>query len=198
MTEEKYHFEKNVFSREDYNFEFSPDENIIKEILKYKKLGKVLDLGCGEGGTTLKLAELGFDVTCVDISKTVIKKLKKEAEKKMIKINSIIADLENYPIREDYDIIISTGTFHFLSEKSLRELLEDCKKKTNNKGLNIFKVLLEGDPSQEDDSEGYYFKLKELKEIYSEWNILNYEEFEEYDEDEEWNNKIGFLIAQKN
>jgi len=39
MTEEKYFFEKEVFSREDYEFTFEFDESLITELLKYKKGG---------------------------------------------------------------------------------------------------------------------------------------------------------------
>ena len=80
--------------------------------------------------------------------------------------------------------------------KSLK-LIKDCKNHTNKSGLNIFEVLLEGDPSQEDDSEGYYFKKGELKEIYCDWKIESYEEYEEYDEEEKWNNKLARIIAIK-
>ena len=49
---------------------------IVKSLLKYKKLGKVLDLGAGEGRNSIFLAEKGFDVTAIDISEIGINKLK--------------------------------------------------------------------------------------------------------------------------
>ena len=119
MTEEKMFFEEKVFSRDDYEFTFKKDEELIEEILKHKKSGKVLDLGCGEAGISLALAEKGFEVTCIDISKTAINKVKKEAEKRNIKINAFVKDLENFEFKEDYDIIIGTGIFHFLPEKKI-------------------------------------------------------------------------------
>ena len=124
-------------------FKFEPDEEMIKNILKYKKSGKVLDLGCGEGGTSLALAKKGFDVTCIDISRIAINKIKKEAEKKGIKINAICTDLENYEIDKEYDIIIGSGIFHFLSKEKAFELIKKCKDETKINGINIFEVLLE-------------------------------------------------------
>ena len=70
-------------------------------------------------------------------------------------------------------------------------------KHTKKDGLNVFEVLLQGDPSKEEDSEGYYFKSNELKDLYSNWDILDYEEYEFYDEEEEQTNRIAYLIAKK-
>jgi len=197
MTEEKMFFEKEVFSKKDYKFTFEKDEELIEEILKHKKSGKVLDLGCGEAGTSLFLAEKGFIVTCIDISKTAINNINKEAKKRKIKINAFVKDLENFEFKENYDIIIGTGIFHFIPEKKTLKLIKDIKNHTSEGGLNIFEAFLEGDPSQEEDSEGYYFKSNELKNLYSDWKILDYEEYEDYDEEEEQTNKIAYLVAKK-
>ncbi len=197
MSEEKKFFEEKVFSRKDYEFTFEADEELIEEILKNKKSGKVLDLGCGEAGTSLSLAEKGFEVTCVDISKTAIKNIKIEAKKRVVKIIAFDVDLEKFEFKEDYDIIIGTGIFQFIPEKYSLKLIKDIMKHTKKDGLNIFEVFLQGDPSQEKDSEGHYFKQNELKELYSNWDILDYEEYEDYDGEEEQTNKIAYLIAKK-
>lgn len=196
MTEEKYFFEKEVFSNPDYKFHFEVDKELLDEILKLKKLGKVLELGCGEGGMSLELAKMGFDVICIDISKSAINKIKSEAEKRKIKINAVCGDLDNYNLEENYDVIIANGFFHFLKKERTLDLIEDCKKHTNKGGINIFEVLVEGDPSQEKDSEGYYFPRDKLRELYLDWEILDYDEYEDYD-DEEWNNKLARIIAIK-
>lgn len=197
MTEEKRFFEEKVFSRKDYEFTFEVDVELIEEILKNKKSGKILDLGCGEAGTSLSLAEKGFEVTCIDISKTAIKNIKIEAEKRDVKIMAFVADLEKFEFKEDYDIIIGTGIFHFIPEKASLRLIKNIMKHTKKDGLNVFEAFLQGDPSQEEDSEGYYFKQDELKGLYSNWDILDYEEYEDYDKEEEQTNKIVYLVAKK-
>lgn len=196
MTEEKYFFEKSMFSSKNYEFTFEYDETLIHELSKYKTSGNVLDLGCGEGGTSLHLAEKGFDVTCIDISKTAIKKLNKEARKRNLKIKTVVADLESFDFEEKYDVILALGVFHFFSEGILKKLLLKIKNNTINDGLNVFEAFLEGDPSQE-DSEGNYFKKHELKKLYADWKIIKYKEYEKYDEDEDCNNKLAYLMAKK-
>lgn len=197
MTKEKYFFEEEVFSNPHYEFNFEINEELIEEILKIKKTGKVLELGCGKGGTSLELAKKGFDVTCIDISKSAINKIKREAKNRKIKINAICEDLDSYNLKETYDIIIANGFFHFLKKERALELIEDCQIHTNQEGVNIFEVMIEGDPSQEEDSEGYYFPSNQLKRLYSDWKIIDYEEYEDYDEEEGWNNKLAGIIAVK-
>lgn len=197
MTKEKHFFEKEVFSNPSYDFRFESDEELIKDILNLKRSGKILELGCGEGGTSIELAKKGFEVTCIDISKSAIDTIREKTEKESIKMNAICADLENYDLNENYDIIIATGFFHFLKKEKSLNLIENCKKHTNQKGINVFEVMIEGDPSQQEDSQGYYFPKNKLKEIYSEWEIEYYEEYEDYDKEEGWNNKLAVIIAIK-
>jgi tellurite methyltransferase len=191
MTEEKYFFEKKVYNQKGYKFRFKADKEILRIILNFKKAGRVLDLGCGEAGISLNLAERGFDVTCIDISQTAITAIKKEAKRRKLKMSAICEDLENFKPKEKYDIVLGMGIFHFLSKSQTLSLIDALKKKTNMGGIHIIDAFLEGDPSQEEDSEGYYFKENELKKFYFNWKIIDYEEYRE------GKSKLATLIAQK-
>ena len=83
---EKHYFKKEVFSNPNFKFESEEDEELIKSVLKLKRSGKVLDLGCGEAGNSFALAEKGFEVTCIDISKTAIDYIRKEAKKRKLSV----------------------------------------------------------------------------------------------------------------
>lgn len=197
MNKEKDFFEEHVFSDKNHFFTFEKDKELIKNILKYKKAGKILDIGCGEAGTSLVLAEKGFDVTCVDISKTVIKEIRDEAKRRNIEIDAVIDDLETFNISKNYDIVIGTGIFHFISKEKVLDLIDKLKNCTKEGGINVFEVFLQGDPSQDESSEGYYFNKNELKNIYSKWEIIDYDEYEEYDKKEKHTNKMAFFMAKK-
>lgn len=198
MTDEKYFFEKEVFSRKGYIFKFTYDQELIQDILKLKRTGKVLDLGCGEGGNSLELAKKGFDVTCIDISKTAIQNIKEFAKKNKIKINAICADIEEYNLTQKYDVIIGTGMFHFFAKELVEKLIKKIKDSTKKGGINIFNVFLNGDPTQEYNLEGYYFQRGDLQKRYSNWKIKIYEEYDDFDEDKSTTNKIARIIAIKN
>lgn len=194
MAEDKYYFE-GVFSKQDYHFSFNENRELIELILKNKKTGKVLDLGCGEGGNSIKLSSLGFDVTCVDISKTAIQKIREEAKKRKISLKAICEDISNYKINEYHDVVIMTGVFHFFPKRVALALLNNVKNKTRSSGLNILDVFLKGNSIEH--TGGYFFKKNELKDIYSDWNIINYEEYEELNKEEGEIDKYLFLVAKK-
>ncbi len=191
MHKEKFHFEKEVFS-ENYEFKFHIDSELIKSILFFKKKGKVLDIGVGDSGTSLRLAELGFEVTCIDISEKCINALKKESEKRGLKITLLCCDAESFDFKENYDIIIATGILHFLSRDKVLGFLEKLKNHTNKDGLNIIDAFLKGSKCER-DSEGYYFKKGELLKIYSDWQVLKHEFYKDSEE-----NLCEFLICQRN
>ena len=72
QTKNKYEtYEKKVYSA----FREKEYIEIIKKGLSgfdYRKNGKVLDLGCGAGVSSIVLSNLGFDVTGIDISSNLI------------------------------------------------------------------------------------------------------------------------------
>lgn len=171
MDEDKYYFEKHIYSNSKYEFSHNYDKEIIEDILKIKKASKVLDLGCGEGGNSLKLFELGFNVTCVDISKTAIKEIKQ----KNSKIDVFQFDIEEYKIIENYDVVLLLGITHFLKDKL--KIISNVQNKTNKTGINII--------------DSYKSEIN-LKEIYSNWEILKYEEY--IDDDL---NEMVYFVAKK-
>jgi len=163
MKPDKYHFEK-LFSQKK-SFVFRYDRGIIRDILKHKKRGKVLDIGCGSGGLSLDLAQKGFEVTCIDISKTAISKIKEEAKKRKVKLTAICADLEKYKIEKTYDIILALGVLQFLGEEG-ESWIKQIQKHTKKDGINIIdafrnKWLLKG----------------KLESLYSQWKVLEKEEY---------------------
>ncbi len=70
--------------------------------------GKVLDAGCGSGRDCFYLAEQGFKVYGVDISKVAIGKARAEAEKRGLDITFTIDDLEKLVYSDEkFDAIYS-------------------------------------------------------------------------------------------
>jgi 2-polyprenyl-3-methyl-5-hydroxy-6-metoxy-1,4-benzoquinol methylase len=140
MTEDKFYFEKR-FSRKNYKFIFDYEKDIIKNILRYKKEGKVLDLGCGEGGNSIELAKRKFDVTCIDISKTAIKQIKEESKKRKLKVKAICEDLNLFKGAEKYDVILFLGVSHFI--KNPLKLIKHLMEILNKGGVFILDILKE-------------------------------------------------------
>ncbi len=166
MNPSKTHFH-NLYSKKDYKFTHKPDQELIQEILEQKQSGSVLDLGCGEGGNSLALAEKGFNVTCIDISETAINKIKQESEKRKLNITTITADLEDYKIERNYDIILAMGILQFFGESG-GNYIEKLQRHTKKEGLNIIDAFV-----------NKWLPKDKLKESYDGWSILDYEEYKQ-------------------
>lgn len=150
---------------------------LVKNILKYKTSGSVLDLGAGEGRNSLFLASKGFNVEAIDFSDTAIEKLKNFAKEKNISVKAEAANMLNYEIEGLKDIIVSTYIFHHLTHDDVYKLIKKIKTKTNRGGLNVISAFLEkGDLVSY--SRNFLLAREELKNLYSDWKVLEYEEKE--------------------
>ena len=79
-------------------------EQTLFKVLKNKK-GKLLDVGCNNGTTSLLLAKKGFEVYGIDNDRALIKKLKKN---KAIKV--VFGDCEKkFPYKDNFFDIVWVG-----------------------------------------------------------------------------------------
>lgn len=83
--------------------------------LQEKKSGKILELCCGTGRLTLPLAEQGFNITGVDISKTMLDRAKNKTAETNLDITFIEADIRYLTLPDTYDaIFIPFNSIHHL------------------------------------------------------------------------------------
>ena len=70
--------------------------------------GRALDLGCGEGGDSIWLAQHGWQVTGVDIATTAIARAEDLAMRRGIpggRVDLVVADLASWRPSEAYDLV---------------------------------------------------------------------------------------------
>ena len=83
------------------------------------RVGRVLDIGCGTGTNVLYLAEKGFDVSGVDISKVAIRKAAAKARERDLKCGFYMLDFLDTEvvsrIFSTFDVVLDVGCFHSLS-----------------------------------------------------------------------------------
>jgi tellurite methyltransferase len=145
----------------------------LKRNLPLLPKGRVLDIATGEGRNAVFLAQHGFDVDAVDISKMGLRKARKLAKEMGVKIHTFHADFETYQIKKgEYDLIIN---FYFLK----RSLIPKIKKALKKGGRVIFETyILEhrnlgtGGPKQSK----YFLKPNELLSLFNGFRILLYRE----------------------
>ena len=92
----------------DYIFGDQPCQWLIMNQHRFQQSGQALALGDGEGRNGVFLAELGLQVTSVDLSEVGLSKARDLATKRGVSIQTVHADLEYYEIDpESQDLIIS-------------------------------------------------------------------------------------------
>lgn len=105
-----------------------------------------LDLACGIGRHSLELAERGFRIGGVDISKKYIEEAQKKAKQEDLaeKIEFQVGDMRNlpdlYPEGKFRGILNLFTSFGYYDEKTNREILSEAKKIVEPDGFFVLEI----------------------------------------------------------
>lgn len=147
--------------------------------------GKALDIAMGEGRNAAFAAELGYDVTGIDISEVGVERAKGLAEEKKLKLNYKVADLDNYEFGEnEYDLILC---FYFLD----RRLFPEIKSALKPGGFLLFETFNVDHQKYSDFKKEWLLEHNELLKEFLDLHILKYQEM---DKDEK---AFSSIVAQK-
>ena len=95
------------YSEQGFAYGTKPNDFLQANIESLTK-GKTLCLAEGEGRNAVFLAMHGFDVTAVDLSSVGLEKAQRLADENGVAIKTIVADLSDFEIEEDFwDTIVS-------------------------------------------------------------------------------------------
>ena len=93
----------------------------LAEQVKGRAPGKALDIGMGQGRNSLFLAALGWEVTGFDISEVGVKQAKAEAEKRGLKINASVGDVDKFDYGKDrYDLVVGMYMHEYLTRNAAK------------------------------------------------------------------------------
>jgi len=129
----------------EYDVEFNPaiiseKEKPIKSLGKLKGK-KVLDLGCGTGRNSVKIAEKGAEVIGIDLSKEMLEIAREKAEKFNLNIQFIEQDFSD-KIKfksEKFDVIICDLVFGHL--KDTFPVIKEMKRVLKKRGIIVITDL---------------------------------------------------------
>jgi len=99
-------------------------------LLFLEKGKRVLDIGCGTGNFSLKLAKRGYRVVGIDVSEEMLAIAEKRAAADGMDIKFIVMDAHHLDFDdESFDCVFSMAVFEFLedSEKVLEEMFRVTK-----------------------------------------------------------------------
>jgi len=103
---------------------------------------KLLDIGCGEGRNAVFFARNGYDVSAFDLSAKGVEKTQGLAKLAGVQIKTFVADLKEFRLQEEFDILFSTGVLHYIPPELRKEIFENYKSFTASGGVNVFSVFV--------------------------------------------------------
>lgn len=114
-------------------------ENLIRllvEKARIKKGGRILDVGCGVGGSSIWLAEnLGAVTVGITISPVQVEIARKLARDRKVKSSFLLMDAEKMSLTESYDVIWAVAVLsHFRNQENF---LRSATKLLNKRGKFI-------------------------------------------------------------
>ena len=139
-----------------------------------KRQPTLIDLGAGEGRNAIFLAQQGYAVTALDLSPQGIVKARQMAAEAGVKLEAVVDDICDCSLGDTFDVVFSTGTFHYIPPEIRSERVEYFKQHTTTAGIHAISVLVQKPfiaeaPDHEADVQ--LFKSGELLSYYWDWEI---------------------------
>lgn len=104
--------------------------------------GKYLDIGCGTGNLTEKIAPLFDNIWCVDFSSDMLTEAESKFRNKNLKVNLICQNMVELNLNMEFDLITCCldSTNYILSEQNLIKYFTAVFKHLKNNGIFIFDI----------------------------------------------------------
>ncbi|MER8867989.1 class I SAM-dependent methyltransferase [Mesorhizobium sp. M0751] len=132
------------------------ESGAVWELLSLRQGSPVLELGCGYGRITNRLAEKGARVTGLDISPILLKKAEVDAAERGVHVEYVRGDMRSLPWRDRFEAAYMWyTTFGYFDEAGNERVLHEAAASLRMGGrllidqLNRFSLLREKSPTYE-------------------------------------------------
>jgi len=132
------------YNAEGYYWGVAPN-SLCYEIMRLRppvKPYKVLDIGCGEGKDAVFLARNGYRVTAFDVSERGLSKATELAAACGVEVDFFKADVRDFRLETEYDIIFSSGVFHYIPHELRQTVIDNLKANTTTSGIHVINVFV--------------------------------------------------------
>lgn len=181
MSKEQIPFwEESYLDESVVTFSIQPNATVKEFEHLLDKQSSILEVGCGEGQNAIYMAQQSFcNIDAFDLSENGIAKLKRICSANNVQINAFVADLTTYNFEKAYDMVMCFGTLHFVSKNDWKAFLTRAKDHTNIGGIHIMQIFTDSVPASDDIAPFAIGLAKdgEIKELYSDWEILQFKSY---------------------
>ena len=141
---------------------------IIKEVMRNKKNGKILDFGCGSGTLLIRLAQKGFKGMGVDISSSAIDFFSGQIRKnKLVNLHALRIDSRKFfsdtKLKDNFDIIVCGETLEHL--KNDKHIVKEFYRVLKNGGICVVSVPARMDLWDINDNFSSHYRRYEKKDL---------------------------------
>ncbi len=162
------------YDTEEYYWGVKPSEMCfeVMKLLPPTKPLRVLDIGCGEGKDAVFFAKNGYKVSAFDITQSGIDKAKRLAEQHRVNVNFFRADVKDFRLESEFDVIFCSGVLHYIPNELREEIFKNYRSHTSAGGLNAMNAFVKKPfiPVPPDkDSRNFKWRSGELFGYYDEW-----------------------------
>jgi len=115
----------------------------IEKALDLPQGSKILDLCCGPGRHTMALADKGYTMSGLDLSKQYLKRAAREARKRNLSIDFRHGDMRKIPFRGKFDAVINifTSFGYFQDEEDNFKVIEGISRRLKPGGKFLVDVI---------------------------------------------------------
>jgi SAM-dependent methyltransferase len=140
------------------------------EMVRGRPPGNALDLGMGQGRNALYLAQLGWDVTGVDISDVGITRAKEQAARLGVKLDARLQSADEFDFGKDrWDLVT---VIYFSPRPYVARIRESLKPG----GLVLVECVHQDTLQHQRFGGGVVFETNELLKTFDAFRILHYED----------------------
>lgn len=161
------------YNNEEYVFGKTPAKFLSQNYSYIPEGSRVLDMGMGEGRNAVFLARKGYKVTGVDISSVAVNKAQLLAREFGVRINTVVASLNNYKIpKNSLDAVIC---FYYVDRSLNKRMMEWLKPG----GILVYESHTDNQrkvKGNENYDKRYLLRAGELLEMFPNMTVLKYEE----------------------
>ena len=176
------------YSRPNFYFSQGHSGGMEKCLQKYSILPCLaVDIGAGEGRNTLYLASLGFNVTAIEPSTVGAEKIRQRAEEYNLPVNIVASDfLTASHDLFDVGFVVALTSLEHMETDYLSKTIDEIKRVMKPGGYIYIIVFTEEDPGFKKDTSNasecalfvkHYFRKNELRNYFSDFEILEYSEY---------------------